>query len=86
MASSNLPPDFPEVDEFDLRFAALEYAMAMLVSQFDHQAAEWNDKLPGICEAASLDFGARMRRAGVAVGADEQKTLSSLMQGFLTLR
>jgi len=86
MVNSNFPNNFPEVDEFDLRFAALEYAMAMLVAELEVQNPKWNETLPGKCEAASLDFGARMRRAGVAVGADDQKVVAALMQGFLTQR
>lgn len=86
MDISDFGKSFAPVEIDDLRFAALEYAIGIVVSELQRPQPLWNERVPGLCEAAAVDFGSRMRRAGTLVDPEHEELLAGFMQAFLTMR
>ncbi|MDW3096526.1 MAG: hypothetical protein R8J41_00360 [Alphaproteobacteria bacterium] len=71
------------MDTFDLRITALEYALNLVVAELEKPHPDWNERVEGLCEAASMDYAVRMRQAGVPLEPETEAFMAAIMRNYL---
>ncbi|GAB5504007.1 MAG: hypothetical protein Pyrs2KO_26620 [Pyruvatibacter sp.] len=74
------------MDTLDIRLAAVEYALSLVSAELAQAQPGWSERIKGCCDAAALDYVARMALAGNPQGEDAEMFMSAIMQNFLSVR